>query len=342
MKKLSKWIFIWITASCSYVFSQTYFLKAPQTSMIEFLSFLEMEQALPYSQQQLKFIRKSSQSAKNDLISLLEQAQKSFLKDHLKSASEYFTSIIQQAYSRDWDEEARKIIFYSFLRLAQIESKEESSDSFLHSAVVLDPSLEADPRLFPPPMAAKIKEIKKNLPRASVRFKNIFPFHEVLLINGKETSLQEKIKLPYGEYRVTALSSSHEKWSQTASLSQLMRNRAAAPAWVQGSCTQAAVPGNLENYGVVFPGSCIWKKPFPHTLQNQVLSQKARSGLKNTKNHQSPYSKWVLAGAGAVIIAVIAVPYFKRKNTPLDESSDRSKKSSKASKVRRPSIKIGF
>ncbi len=314
----------------SNVFPQNYILKAPQTSTVEFLSFVETEEIIPYSRKQLENIRKNNQSEKEDLLSLLEQAQESFLKDHLKSSSEYFYTIVKKVHDRDWGEESRKIIFYSFLRLSQIENKEESSEIFLHSAIVFAPELEPDKKLFPPPLVEKFNKIKAGLPRISIRFRDIFPLHEVLLVNGREISVQKKLNFPNGEYRVTALSSSHKTWRQVTSLSKLIRKRIITPAWVKGSCTQPIISKNLKRHWVLFPHFCLWKQPFLETPKDKALSQQVLIDQKD-QFQLKKYSKWVLLGTGLVILALIFIPNVK---TPPGEKEIESKP--------RPTRKVGF
>ena len=144
--------------------------------MIEFRSFVETDQVFPYAKRQLKSIRENNKSEQEDLTSLLEQAQESFLKNHLKNAGDYFHAIVKQAYDKDWNEESRKVIFYSFLRLFQIESKGSAPESFLHSAVLFAPELEPDEQIFPPPLIAKFKAVKSSVQGVDIRLKPVFSF----------------------------------------------------------------------------------------------------------------------------------------------------------------------
>ena len=319
-------LFSGVFMTSSNAFSN-YLLRAPQTSMIEFRSFVETEQAVPYARKQLELIRENNKSEQEDLIALLEQAQESFLKDHLKNAGDYFYSIVKQAYDKDWNKESQKIIFYSFLRLSQIESKGSAPDSFLHSAVLFAPELEPEERLFPPPLIKKFKAIKSSVHRLNIQLKPIFPFHEILLINGKEISLEEKLNLPYGEYRVTSLSSSHKTWTRVISLSQLIRLKIVTPPWVKGSCTQAIVPENLQNYGVLFPDFCVWKKPLK-AMSSQPLLVKDKPGIAWNK-----YAKWIVVGGGAVILSVVLASYV--------QSTSKTKEKIEPQK-RKPTRKVGF
>ena len=326
MKTFKVLLFSGVFLISSNAFSN-YLLRAPQTSIIEFRSFVETEQAFPYARKQLKSIRENNTPEQKDLISLLEQAQESFLKDHLKNAGDYFYSIVRQAYNKDWNEESQKIIFYSFLRLSQIESKGSAPESFLHSAVLFAPELEPEEHLFPPPLIEKFKAIKSSVHRLGIRLKPIFPLHEILLINGKEVSLEEKLNLPYGEYRVTALSSSHKAWTRVISLSRLIRSKVITPSWVKGSCTQAVIPEKLKNYSVLFPDFCVWKKPLK-TMLTQPSLMKDKPDIPWNK-----YVKWAVMGAGTVVLAVVLGSYV--------QSTSRKKEKIEPQK-RKPTRKVGF
>ena len=249
------------------------------------------------------------------------------MKNHLKNAGDYFHAIVKQAYDKDWNEESQRIIFYSFLRLFQIESKGSAPESFLHSAVLFAPELKPDEQIFPPPLIEKFKAIKSSVQGVDVRLKPIFPLHEILLINGKEVHLEKKLNLPYGEYRITALSSSHKSWTRVISLSQLIRSKIITPSWIKGSCTQAMIPEKLQNYWTLFPDFCVWKKPLK-TMPVQPILAKKKSDIPWNK-----YAKWIVVGGGAVVLAVVLAHSI--------QSTSKTKEKREPQK-RKPTRKVGF
>ena len=295
----------------------SYVVKAPQTPFSEFISYLQTESSFSYAQKQADSLRENFQFEQEDMLSLLEQAQESFLKDHLKNSSEIFHSITQKAYEKDWSEEVRKIIFYSFLRLAQIEGKGEFPDSFIHSAVVFAFDLSPDETLFPPPLVEKLNEIKEKLPQLSFRLGKIFPNHEIVFINGKKHSLNEEIRLPYGNYRVTALSSSHQAWSQVISLSELIRKKVTTASWVRGKCEFPDVSQSVQSYEVLFPHSCIWKaSPNDKSIQTQNLEKVLKADHKPSFDFKK-HSKWFWIGGGiGIAVITLVVLNSRNSNTP--------------------------
>lgn len=283
-------------------YSMPVVLKAPQTPLEEFSAYVQTEDITSYAQKELEKIQDQSNSIKN-LRVLLEQAQKSFLKDHLHQSGDYFRSIVKMAYDKDWVDEAKKIIFYSFLRLAQIEWKGLESEAFLYSAYVFAPHLEPDADLFPPPLIQKFYSIRKNQPKLSISLRQIFPFHEVVLINGRKFS--NSVELPYGEYRMTALSSSHKKWSRVISLSQLVQQRIITTPLVSGSCQHPIFAKHVEKNYVLFPKFCLWDNNSKIDSSNFHVSneiQKNVEDLQNTSHNWNTYKKW-----GAVAVIVIGV-----------------------------------
>lgn len=286
-------------------------LKAPQTPLEEFSAYIQTEDAVSYSKAQFEKIQNQSTDVKQ-LTVLLEQAQKSFLKDHLHQSGGYFRAIVKKAYKKDWTDEAQKIIFYSFLRLAQIEWKGLESEAFLYSAVIFAPHLSPDTELFPPPLVQKFQSIKNNQAKLTVFLKQIFPFHELILINGRVFS--GKIQLAYGEYKVTALSSSHKKWSRVISLSKLVQKRIVTAPLVSGHCRSPVFSKGVQKAQVLFPDFCLWSNDFANTpmdLPEEYDSneiQKNVKDLENTLPHKREWKKWgalALIAVGAVAVVVI-------------------------------------
>ena len=309
-------------------------LKAPNTPSAEFKAYVETEEVESYAQ----FLLKKNKSSKNDmqaLRSLLSSAQESFLKGHLRTSGDYFNSITKKAYEKDWTDKAREIIFYSFLRLAQIEWKGRNPEVFLHSAFLFAPDLQPDSKLFPPPLVKKFRAMKKNAPSSPVLLNRIFPFHELILINGKVFNLYDDLKLAYGKYRVTALSSSHEEWSQVVSITELSQKRVITPPLVRGTCRQPIVSKKFETHQILFPDFCLWTQ----SVNGVKALKESPAGIKNISTKDEAGSeepmqigsanKWTALTLGVVVLGAV---YYLSK-----EKETKEKHSSK-----KPTIKIGF
>ena len=224
--------FIGLVSICSPSIGYSQILiRADKTSFIEFSAYAQTESMKTFTEYQLEKIRISPRPVQ--LKSLLEKAQSKFLSHDPESAKPVYQSIIHQAHSFDWEEEERKIIFYSFLRLAQLERNVHKSKLLLKEAMIFEQDLKLDFKLFPPPLVKAYQQIKKSSLLTSLDLKNIFPIHEVVLINGRMYQNTQKLSLPYGTYRITALSSSHNSWSEVISLSHLILKKFKPHLWLQ-------------------------------------------------------------------------------------------------------------
>ena len=292
-------------------YSMPTLLKAPQTPLEEFSAYVQTEGITSYSKAQFEKIQEQSDSIQK-LTVLIEQAQKSFLKDHLNQAGDYFRSITKKAYKKDWTGEAQKIIFYSFLRLAQIEWKGLEAEALLYSASIFAPHLDPDTKLFPPPLIQKFNSIRKNQAKISVSLRKIFPFHETILINGRKFS--NEVHLPYGEYRVTALSSSHKKWSRVISLSQLVQKRIVTMPLVSGSCRNPVFSKGVEKTQVLFPDFCLWSNDLTNSPMDFSVSNEIQKNVEDLENTPPVEKEWMKWGVLALIAvgAVAAVFVFTR------------------------------
>ena len=294
-------------------------IRAPQTPVEEFDAFLQTEKIESYAQVQLEEIQNQYQDIKN-LSSLLEQAQRSFIKGHLKQAGDYFKAIVGQAYEKDWIKDAKNIIFYSYLRLAQIEWK-DNPNPFLHSALVFAPSIKPDSSLFPPPLIQRFNEIKQNFSKLTTPLNRIFPFHDIILINGIIFP-KTRISLPYGKHRVTALSASHQPWSQVVAVEELIQKRIVTPPWVSGTCKHPVVSKNIERKNILYPHFCRWKSskksPVKKTQAEELITNVEKNIEQGLNANLKIPKQWVWAGviATGIVIGVWILSNEDQKPAP--------------------------
>ena len=215
-------------------------VKPPQTSFLDFKAHIEALDSphITYGDYQLLQHRKAAHSLK--LINHIQKAQELYLSGTIPSAKQAFQNITQMAHAADWEEEDRRIILYAFLRSAQLEEQSDIKRAFLLSAVQFSRKRitpeQADYTLFPPPLTEEFNTLLKNQVSFTVLWKEIFPEHEIILINGERVSVRTPIKIPEGVYRITALSSSHTPWSQTISLSRLISRPVYTKTLTTGTC----------------------------------------------------------------------------------------------------------
>lgn len=218
-------------------------IKSPKSSFLEFnthILSLEDKGHVSYGVNQLEKIRNATKpfSIKQKIV----KAQEHYLAGETSLALKKFQEITGLSHASDWNEEERRGIFYSFLRQAQYEKNKTKKQALLIAAnqFILTPVHEKsykDYNLFPPPLMEKLKKAQNNQVFLSVDWKGVFPHHEIVLVNGKQVfPSAERIKIPTGAHRVTALSSSHTPWTKILPLSQLVTQSVQTTSFTSGRC----------------------------------------------------------------------------------------------------------
>ncbi len=306
MKKTT--IFTCVSLWCFFCFGKVVWMRAPSTDFVEFEAYTSTESQKTFAQAQWDKIKISPRPV--NLKILLAKAQAEFLSHDPLSAKPTYQEMVSHSTSYDWNLEERKIIFYSFFRIAQLEKDPARFRLFLKEALVFGKNLRLDLKLFPPPIVKAYQEIKKNTVFAPLPLGKIFKDHELILINGKAYKRTHKPLLPYGVYRVHALSSSHKPWTGLVSLSRLVLKKIKTQALVEGECGSAKIKHKpaRKTIRVLFPGFCVWKeetlKPFKDfvplsSLEKPVLPQKTSKKW------------WWVGGLSLVTLGVVSYVVWK-------------------------------
>lgn len=333
------------------------------TDPLEFAAYCEAEGLKTFAQWQKEKIYTSKRVER--LQPLLSRAQAGFLSPDPLSSKATYQKIVSLSHAQDWNEEERKIIFYSFFRLAQLEKSEASSRLFLKEALVFGRDLKPEAKLFPPPLIKAYRQIKKRAFLSPLHLGTVFAQHDWVLINGRAYKNDQKLMLPYGVYRVRALSSSHEPYTEVIPLSRLVLMKVKTPALVSGPCegdvklspflkTQLKSSGDVK---VLFPGFCVWDKQktagakvLPESFKDVPLGEgvplSSASGMTSHK-----WFWWGLAGlvAGGAVVSFWVLnrketqgPDFPRR--PSVSHPDRRSSPAPGPKTQKPGpvIRIGF
>lgn len=311
-------------------------IRSSKTTLTEFSAYAKTELVKTYAQYQLDRKRKTPRPIK--LQYLLKQAQMEFVSHEPDQSKKIFRLITEHIHSFDWNTEERKIIFYSLFRLAQLEKNPQKQKLLLQEAFVFGMNLKLDLQLFPPPLVKLYLKLKRTAVFVALDLKKLFPSHEIVIINGKAHSNKEKITLPYGIYRVTAFSSSHESWTQSLSLSRLISKELKTSPLVTGSCHQPILDSlykilQTDQIRILFPNFCVW-----NSLQHQLTEAQQRvlpadikmEDLKEPEKDKKWWEEeWIWLSAAVVLGATTIFI--------LNENKDEQKK-----KQTKPAIKIGF
>lgn len=294
-------------------------IKDPRTPWIEFKAHVTAlgTPNISYAQKQLQKKRKQAEAFQ--LKDKLLQAQELYLSGEGEKANKIFREIIKPALAFEWGKEDQRIILYAFLRIAQSEKDTEKRKALLLSArdfavFPINKKNYPDYNLFPPPLMEELNLIQKKTNKLLLSGKDIFPHHEILLINGQIFEKNKKIKIPQAVYRVTALSSSHQTWSQVLNLSKLLTQKIKTKSLTTGPCGKLQTQGVNENAQILAASKCPSLSPFSNEEQKQTelekeLAQKSASNWKDSSKTTSEWisemSPWIAVGLGAVILSLV-------------------------------------
>lgn len=282
-------------------------IKTPQMPLPEFKAHVRAlgPSHTSYGQDQLREKRALAQSfqLKNQLL----KAQQLWLSGEGKKAVEAFKRITRRALKADWDEEDRRIILYSFLRIAQSETNKEKRKAVLLSSAgfasfQIKPENYPDHSLFPPPLIEELSLLWEKTNSLSLDWESIFPQHEIILINGRPIKKNQKAPWPQAFYRITALSSSHQPWSQNLNLSELTTQKIKTKSLTKGPCANPQIQKEQPSNVHILPFS---KCPPPATLRFEKKSSQIKETAVAKEEKTSAVPPWLILGAGVVILSLV-------------------------------------
>ena len=314
-KKLIKFLILfcfqsnWVTAQDSAVW-----VKSVYSSYPEFLVFIESSNSASYADYLIRQQRKQAKNFK--LKEQLLKAQELFLSGEDKRAVQAFRGISSLAYRADWDEEDRRIIMYSLLRLAQFEEEPEQRKALLLSAsdffiFEINEETYSDYSLFPPPLIEELKEIQKKKNILSLNWTKIFPNHEIILLNGQKLEKYKIPSLPQAVYRITALSSSHKTWGKNISLSKLARQIIETASLTTGTCQKLKLLIQKKNIKLAPVSNCPNLNPLSSKMENNlafspIYSEKeSKSNTEKTETTARQWPSWLIVGVSVVALSLI-------------------------------------
>ncbi len=314
-------------------------IRSTKTRFSEFNSFLQVEFIKTYAQYQLDEVR--SRTRPIHLSSLFKKSQAEFLSHNPRSAERTYQKIVRHIHAFDWNEEERKIIFYTLFRLAQLKLDTKKKKLFLKEAMTFGLNLKIDFNIFPPPLTTMYSKIRKSVNRVLLDLKKIFPDHELIVINGKTFKRGEKVKLGYGMYRISAYSSSHTPWSQTLSLSRLIVQTVRTHSLTDpnSNCRSGTI-ANLQTQlkkslkgKILFPNFCVYNlktksAKFNHYKPLKMMSKshlkrnfkKAKSKENIWENWKSHKKMWMIGGVALSGVVL----YFLLKDNKVPPNAQRS------------------
>ncbi len=315
-------------------------LRSKETNKTEFSAYTKTEPVKTYGQYQLDRNRKTPRPV--HLRSLLKQAQMEFLSYEPERSKKTFRIITGHIHSFDWNKEERQIIFYSLLRLAQMEKDRQKQKLLIQEALAFKMDLSLDMQVFPPPVAKLYLQMKSKTVFVTLDLEKLFPRHEIVLINGKLYSNQEEVSLPYGMYRVTAFSSSHTAYTRVLSLSRFVSKSIVTSPLTGGSCRKPVLTPALNDLQpdyihILFPNFCVWRPQINQLVNLVNKKEMLPAGIQMPKaepiQRKKAEEEWLWLGAAVLLIGTVSLFVLK--------AGDDHKKPEKKNEPQ-PAIKIGF
>ncbi|MCO5114340.1 MAG: hypothetical protein M9899_09200 [Bdellovibrionaceae bacterium] len=140
-----------------------------------------------------------SSEAIAQIRSLQALANTEFMGEDPNKSIPLYEQIISMALDQDWNEEARKIIFTSFFRLAQLQP--QSSGNYIKQAILFDLTQSPDTELISQNLLASFEKIKKDLDKEVIDFQSHST--KTYYVNGVKGQTQIH---PQALYRLTFVS----------------------------------------------------------------------------------------------------------------------------------------
>ena len=301
---------------------KTVWIKPLQIPLADFRAYIQALGAPHITYAEHQRLRRRAQAEEFHLIDRIQKAQEFYLSGDLSSAKKSFQEITTLAHKADWSEEDRRIVLYGFLRLAQIETRPEKKKALLLSATDFSrkriTAENPDYKLFPPPLTEMFNSLLESQTRLTVKWSEVFPEHEIILINGEEAPRDTALQMPESSYRVTALSSSHAPYSKTVRLSRLLSHTISVKPLTVGYCENLKIKPEWSESSVrlLFPKKC------PNSLQLSRPQPLSRDELKPTDKGYIPISggekaegdsskknpkvsKWIWVAGGAIVLGFL-------------------------------------
>lgn len=239
----------------STVFATQWLVKAPTANPQEFTVYAQNSAYEKISNSFLKC------DDKELLMETLKKAQILFLDGDLEIAKNTFLKIVEKKWSCDWGEEERKIISFSYLRLAQSEQNSEARKNFLAEAIQFDDQYRPDEAVFPPPLIQDFQTLLQQLPREKIVMPLFSKKFTALLRNGRFLSLANlTLETFSGKARFTFVSDAYQTEKFFVTLKELEALTVEPLPLVYGTCDHFQIHESLKwqtELNVFFSLDCV-------------------------------------------------------------------------------------
>lgn len=216
-------------------------IKAPSAPAQEFIVYAQNSDMQKISTYFLKCENTPS------VLESLKKAQILFLDGDLQKSKNHFLEIVDKKWSCDWSDEDRKMISFSFFRLAQMEEDSSLQTHWLQEAINFDDLFQPDSSVFPPPLLQKYKTLKNQQENQKILLPAFSKKYNALLRNGRFISLNSMtIEALPGKARYTLLSDTFLPEKLFITLAELETTQIDPKPMVYGDCSSPQLHESLR------------------------------------------------------------------------------------------------
>ena len=305
-------------ALISWSFATTLLIKAPNANSQEFATYAQNSSTEKISTYFLKC------ESKKDLYEDFKKAQIQFLDGFIDKAKSFFINVAEKKWTCDWSDDERKIISFSFLRLAQLESNDLSRTRWLQDSLDFDDQLKPDESVFPPPLIKEWTQLQKKQVPQKITLPHFSQKFSALLRNGRFISLaQLTLQAPPGKARYTFISDSFQIEKEFVTLSELEVLSLEPQPLIFGDCENFHVAESLrflKNVSVFHGLDCIRENKNIEKNFAALSSQEAALGsfTKESEDSKPANTSWIQRNGvwlGTAIVGSLLIGYHLNKQS---------------------------
>lgn len=258
-------------------------------------------------------------------------AQKAFLSGSLSDARKQFDHITKKALAEDWGEPQREIIYFSYLRAAQLANSPDQKEAALNAALRFDVSREPDKAIFPPPLVSQFQALKSKAARFEWHLSSSANGFSIAIVNGKRVSIRGTVTLVAGPNRVTLLSAKYQPVTRVLEARELAKAEIPRIPWIEGTCDNPQWRMTKETFGPqvhykAFLNEDCLIEPTLSLAEMARLSDSPSdketgfSSLKSISEAKKPskfwQSKWFWIGVAGVASAALVYQQSQNRSEP--------------------------
>jgi hypothetical protein len=265
----------------SVSFAATLLVKTPKASPHDYFIYAQNNEVEKISSHFLKCDKSVA------LRQTFKQAQYHFLNGSLEKSHSLFKEISEQKWDCDWKDEDRKIISFSYFRLAQLSKNEIEQIQQITDAINFDDSTKPDQAIFPPPVFKLYTQVHNELKKHSFSWPAFAKNYSYVLRNGQFISLSSPALETYSlRARYTFVSDSYKLETFTMTFEEILNRELEPRPWVVGDCHSGKIDNELlsetESIKIFYDNICIEEVGKPSSIQNlPILAASNPLGAKD-------------------------------------------------------------